>query len=724
MIKLKKQFIDDHSLLDNLAVDDHTQYALLAGRAGGQTLIGGTASGENLILQSTSHATKGKILFGTSAYDEVNNRLGIGETAPGAQLQVNAVTASVIAQIIKGATSQSANLSEWRNSTGTVLTRVSPTGIISSGSGVTDILKLQGTSGNGTATSPAIQYLVGNNGATIAGTFLNNGNFGLDTVAPSEILSFGNAQARKIWIETTDYNTVGRELTVSAGSTINTDPSDGTFNSLNQTVRQWYGVASAPNGDIYACVYNGDIYMQTGGTGDFIALSQTTRAWQVIAAAPNGDVYCADAGRDIYKQTGGTGNFIALGQTNRNWKGLTVNPITGDVYACVQNGDIYMQTAGAGNFNALSQTARNYWGMAVNPLTGDVYVGVYGGDIYMQTGGTGTFNALGQTNRAWFGLGSDPSGNIYATVDGINIFKQTDGSGAFVSLNQTARQWYGIAGAPNGDVYATVWNSGNIYRLNALSGGTADLAGGDLILSSGQGKGTGTSTVYIKTGTTLTTGTSLQTLSNKVAVYGNGNTHLLLDNQKLLFGAGQDASILYDGTDLHIDSALVGTGIISLDSDTKPVGRLIVPMGEINYFDTTGTAITISTQSDGSSNMVLVNPTTALSSGEYEFDNGGGNTGRLRYIGETTKMFHIACTISFSPATANDEFVIGIAKNGTVISQSKVINMARGIGETSSTALHIMAELATDDYLELYVGNLSTTGNFTIKTIAMFAMGL
>ena len=53
------------------------------GIAGGTTLIGGTATGENLTLSSTSHATKGKILFGTSAaYDEVNNRLGIGTTNP------------------------------------------------------------------------------------------------------------------------------------------------------------------------------------------------------------------------------------------------------------------------------------------------------------------------------------------------------------------------------------------------------------------------------------------------------------------------------------------------------------------------------------------------------------------------------------------------------------------------------------------------------------------
>ena len=50
-----------HSSLTGLTTGDagHTQFALLAGRAGGQALIGGTATGENLDLESTGHATKG-----------------------------------------------------------------------------------------------------------------------------------------------------------------------------------------------------------------------------------------------------------------------------------------------------------------------------------------------------------------------------------------------------------------------------------------------------------------------------------------------------------------------------------------------------------------------------------------------------------------------------------------------------------------------------------------
>lgn len=155
-----------------------------------------------------------------------------------------------------------------------------------------------------------------------------------------------------------------------------------------------------------------------------------------------------------------------------------------------------------------------------------------------------------------------------------------------------------------------------------------------------------------------------------------------------------------------------------------PYNRTYFPMGEINYFSLTGTSVTISAQSDGSTNMVKAGPSTALSSNAYEFDNGGADNGRLRYIGEKTKHFHVACTISFMPTDTNDVFVVGIAKNGTVISESKILNQISGISQIQSTALHIMAQLAQNDYLELYVGNTTDTDDFTVNTLTMFAMGM
>ena len=68
--------------------DLYANYAYLPGRLGGQTLIGGTAAGDDLTLQSTSNATKGTIFLGTlSAYDEVNSRLGLKITTPGRTLE-------------------------------------------------------------------------------------------------------------------------------------------------------------------------------------------------------------------------------------------------------------------------------------------------------------------------------------------------------------------------------------------------------------------------------------------------------------------------------------------------------------------------------------------------------------------------------------------------------------------------------------------------------------
>jgi hypothetical protein len=56
--------VTDHGALTGLYPDDdHPQYPLLTGRSGGQTLIGGTDSGDDLHFKSTSDATKGNIVF-------------------------------------------------------------------------------------------------------------------------------------------------------------------------------------------------------------------------------------------------------------------------------------------------------------------------------------------------------------------------------------------------------------------------------------------------------------------------------------------------------------------------------------------------------------------------------------------------------------------------------------------------------------------------------------
>jgi len=55
----------DHSEVTGLVTGDagHTQFVMLAGRSGGQSIQGGTQASNNLVLESTANATKGNILF-------------------------------------------------------------------------------------------------------------------------------------------------------------------------------------------------------------------------------------------------------------------------------------------------------------------------------------------------------------------------------------------------------------------------------------------------------------------------------------------------------------------------------------------------------------------------------------------------------------------------------------------------------------------------------------
>jgi hypothetical protein len=90
--------VNDHGELIGLFDDDHLQYALLAGRTGGQILIGGTANTDDLILQTTSGSGgtgadmifRGGVNGGTEFMRILNSGLiGINHNAPTARLSIS-----------------------------------------------------------------------------------------------------------------------------------------------------------------------------------------------------------------------------------------------------------------------------------------------------------------------------------------------------------------------------------------------------------------------------------------------------------------------------------------------------------------------------------------------------------------------------------------------------------------------------------------------------------
>jgi hypothetical protein len=370
---------------------------------------------------------------------------------------------------------------------------------------------------------------------------INNTSISVDTISDNIYLntfdSNSNSVGKKIYVQYSTTDLKGGDFSLTAGSTLNyLDP---TFTSLGATSQNWVFMCVAPNGDVYATKGTGDIYMQSGGVGTFNALSQTSRNWQGICATPSGDIYAIVSSGDLYKRTGGTGNFVGLSQTSRSWRGLASDS-SGNLYATVANGDIYKRT-GTGNFTALGQTSRNWNAITVTP-NGDVYAitRTSGGEIYKQTGGTGSFVSLNQngilSSTAWIGIAASPIGNIYALSDGIDtlysspLFVQPFGQNGFINIQERYLHnitvfYTCVTVSSSGLIYISSSLAGNIYVSNSTDAslGTSNLNGGSLILSSGMGKGTGSSNIIFSTATTLSSGTNLQTITEKARILGNGN---------------------------------------------------------------------------------------------------------------------------------------------------------------------------------------------------------
>lgn len=68
----------DHGTISGLLDDDHTQYLLLAGRSGGQTIYGGTDPSDPLVLYSTSDVTQGRIFAGSHFQPTVDQTFHLG----------------------------------------------------------------------------------------------------------------------------------------------------------------------------------------------------------------------------------------------------------------------------------------------------------------------------------------------------------------------------------------------------------------------------------------------------------------------------------------------------------------------------------------------------------------------------------------------------------------------------------------------------------------------
>lgn len=345
---------------------------------------------------------------------------------------------------------------------------------------------------------------------TVSRLFDNGTFFGIGTVnAPTKDITLGNQANREIGIELSSSSTVGKDLILSAGKTINYQLSAAFVGLILGNARR-YCIKGAPNGDMYFATGGGayptDIYVRTNGIGVFSAKGFTGRHYNGITVAPNGDLYVSTAGGDIYIQVGASGALTALAQTSRQWYRMT-SGLNGDIYCLIKDsGDIYKRTNGVGDFVALGQISRTWQDIQTHP-NGDIYA-ISGSIIFIQTGGVGDFNSTG-VNCNGISFAISPNTNIYSCTNNA-IRMQTGGAGSFNLVpDQPLGNWIALASSITGSIYLNGFET-DMYVQDNDSVGIENLQGGTLKLKAGTGKGTGQSRVEFIAGKKTVSGTDMQ----------------------------------------------------------------------------------------------------------------------------------------------------------------------------------------------------------------------
>lgn len=497
---------------------------LSTGIAGGQSAIGGTAASENLTLSSTSNGTKGKLILGSaSAYDEVNDRLGIGLTSPSYNIDVTNSTKTVGSVTFSGA-----GLNDMTTSgtyTGTRNRAIIVT--LDAASAVKTIASAPTSGGTGYTAGDVITITTGGGNATITVNTVNGSGVitALNTAFPPDTRGSG-------------YSTGAGQATsggTGTGATVNITAVADTFSVSSNAISQSIGnviIAASPTS------------LGFGVSITFAAaightLNNTWSFNETVNGLINSGNSFYNAGVFFGAQSVSSSNvYIGNVSGEGNLSG-TLNTFMG-----VANGQLNTGSnntflgARAGRFSTTAGTSVMVGANAgVNTTTGNqnVFIGSAAG----QTNTTGGQNTI---------VGGNGAGAI--TTGNANTIIGNSGAGLSTGSSQITIGYKAIATASNQVVFGgddgTLGSINNVYfgqGVQAPSGIAAqanvtiqstggridgsDRIASNLTLAAGKSTGAGSpASLILSTSTATSTGTTLQTLSERWRISGPNNGNL------------------------------------------------------------------------------------------------------------------------------------------------------------------------------------------------------
>ena len=227
------------------------------------------------------------------------------------------------------------------------------------------------------------------------------------------------------------------------------------------------------------------------------------------------------------------------------------------------------------------------------------------------------------------------------------------------------------------------------------------------------------------TGTIVTTG--LGTASPVLSVDGTINKIRNIEN-----GSGIAANIsATDGVEIKHNFTVDATGS-PLMLNTAAVSPTFVSLfaGSGISLTATGNIIAISSndalhyvesflQTNTTDTVIAATTTPVLIAGTWEFGANTGFTqtsgGKLTYNGSDTAVLTVHASISIEPVSGNNnqDISVYVAKNGVAIAGTRISAVISN-GAPQNLSLSTNQSFATNDYIELFVQNSTSTANLTV----------